>query len=43
MLHSLGYKGAVSIERETAGPQQIEDIKAEKLYLENILNKIKQA
>jgi sugar phosphate isomerase/epimerase len=43
MLHSLGYKGAVSIERETSGPQQIEDVKAEKLYLENILNKIKQA
>jgi sugar phosphate isomerase/epimerase len=43
MLHSLGYKGAVSIERETSGPQQIEDVKVEKLYLENILNKIKQA
>ena len=43
MLHSLGYKGAVSIERETSGPQQIKDVKAEKLYLENILNKIKQA
>jgi L-ribulose-5-phosphate 3-epimerase len=43
MLHSLGYKGAVTIERETSGPQQIEDVKAEKLYLENILKKINQA
>lgn len=43
MLHDLGYKGAVSIERETSGPQQVEDVKAEKLYLEGILNKIKKA
>jgi hypothetical protein len=43
MLHDLGYKGAVSIERETSGPQQVEDVKAEKVYLENILNKIKKA
>lgn len=43
MLHDLGYKGAVSIERETSGPQQVEDVKAEKQYLENILNKIKKA
>jgi sugar phosphate isomerase/epimerase len=43
MLHSLGYKGAITIERETSGPQQIQDVKEEKLYLEAILNKIKQA
>jgi L-ribulose-5-phosphate 3-epimerase len=42
MLHNLGYKGAVTIERETSGPQQIEDVKTEKLYLENILNKTKR-
>jgi len=42
-LHHLGYKGAVSIERETSGPQQLVDVKAEKAYLENILNKIKPA
>jgi sugar phosphate isomerase/epimerase len=36
-LHRLGYTGAVTIERETSGPQQIEDVRQEKLYLENIL------
>jgi len=43
MLRDLGYRGAVTIERETSGPQQIEDVKAEKVYLENILNRLKQA
>ena len=33
-LHRLGYTGAVTIERETSGPQQIEDWRAEKIYLE---------
>lgn len=42
-LHKLGYTGAVTIERETSGPQQIEDVKAEKVYLENILSKVQQA
>jgi sugar phosphate isomerase/epimerase len=42
-LHKLGYTGAVTIERETSGPQQIEDVKAEKIYLENIIAKIQQA
>ena len=32
-LHRLGYTGAVTIERETSGPQQIEDVRQEKLYL----------
>lgn len=41
-LHALGYKGAVTIERETSGPQQIADVKAEKLYLERILNQVRQ-
>ena len=40
-LHAVGYKGAVSIERETSGPQQVADVKAEKLYLERILSGIK--
>jgi sugar phosphate isomerase/epimerase len=36
-LHAAGYKGAVTIERETSGPQQIEDVREEKMYLERIL------
>lgn len=36
-LHKLGYTGAITIERETSGPQQIADVKNEKLYLERIL------
>jgi len=39
-LHALGYKGAVTIERETSGPQQIEDVREEKVYLERILKQI---
>ena len=39
-LHKLGYKGAITIERETSGPQQVADVKAEKLYLEKILNEV---
>ena len=39
-LHKLGYTGAVTIERETEGPQQIEDVKNEKIYLERIITKI---
>ncbi len=37
-LHRLGYTGAITIERETSGPQQIEDVKQEKLYLERALS-----
>ena len=29
-LHRLGYTGAVTIERETSGPQQIEDVRSRK-------------
>ena len=36
-LHRLGYTGAITIERETSGPQQIEDVKQEKIYLERAL------
>jgi L-ribulose-5-phosphate 3-epimerase len=39
-LHRLGYTGAVTIERETSGPQQVEDVRQEKIYLEKILNEV---
>jgi len=39
-LHRLGYAGAVTIERETSGPQQIEDVRQEKLYLEGVLREV---
>jgi sugar phosphate isomerase/epimerase len=39
-LHKLGYTGAVTIERETSGPQQIEDVRQEKTYLEKILREV---
>ncbi len=39
-LHKLGYTGAITIERETSGPQQIEDVRQEKIYLENILREV---
>jgi sugar phosphate isomerase/epimerase len=39
-LHRLGYTGAVTIERETSGPQQIDDVRNEKLYLENVLREV---
>ena len=42
-LHALGYRGAVTIERETSGPGQIADVKAEKLFLEHILTQLKLA
>lgn len=39
-LKKLGYQGAITIERETSGPQQIEDVRHEKVYLERVLSKI---
>ena len=39
-LHSLGYTGAITIERETSGPQQVEDVRNEKIYLEKILREV---
>ncbi len=39
-LHKLGYRGAITIERETSGPEQMEDVKKEKAYLEQILSGI---
>jgi sugar phosphate isomerase/epimerase len=38
-LQKLGYQGAITIERETSGPQQMEDVKHEKVYLERVLAK----
>jgi sugar phosphate isomerase/epimerase len=39
-LHKIGYTGAVTIERETSGPQQIEDVRHEKVYLQRILDEV---
>ena len=39
-LHRLKYAGVVTIERETSGPQQVEDVRQEKLYLEKILQQV---
>ena len=39
-LHEIGYTGAVTIERETSGPQQVEDVRQEKQYLEKILSEV---
>jgi L-ribulose-5-phosphate 3-epimerase UlaE len=40
-LHKLRYTGAVTIERETSGPQQVADVRAEKVYLERILARVR--
>lgn len=39
-LHELGYRGALTIEREISGPQQIADIRSGKGYLEGIVAKL---
>ena len=39
-LKELGYTGPLTIEREIAGPQQFEDIKMEKVYLERLVAKL---
>jgi L-ribulose-5-phosphate 3-epimerase len=36
-LKELNYRGAVTIERETSGPQQMEDVRAAKRYLEKLI------
>ena len=36
-LKQLTYQGAVTIERETSGPEQIEDVRAAKAYLERLI------
>ena len=42
-LHQLGYTGAITIEREISGPQQIEDVKKEKAYLEGIISQVENS
>lgn len=39
-LHQLGYRGAITIEREISGPQQLQDVKQEKVYLERIVQRL---
>jgi L-ribulose-5-phosphate 3-epimerase len=39
-LHRLGYTGAISIEREISGAQQMEDIRQEKVYLEHVIKEV---
>jgi L-ribulose-5-phosphate 3-epimerase len=36
-LKELNYRGAVTIERETSGPQQMDDVRAAKAYLEKLI------
>lgn len=36
-LHQLNYRGAMTIERETSGPRQIEDVKKAIAYLQRLL------
>jgi sugar phosphate isomerase/epimerase len=36
-LKELKYRGAVTIEREISGPQQVEDVRAAKTYLEKLI------
>jgi sugar phosphate isomerase/epimerase len=36
-LKELNYRGAVTIERETSGPQQMEDVRNAKTYLERLI------
>jgi L-ribulose-5-phosphate 3-epimerase len=38
-LKALNYQGAVTIEREISGPQQLEDIRREKTYLEDLISR----
>jgi sugar phosphate isomerase/epimerase len=40
-LKELGYPGPLTIEREISGPQQFEDIKMEKIYLESLVAKLR--
>jgi L-ribulose-5-phosphate 3-epimerase len=36
-LRQLDYRGPVTIEREISGPQQLEDVRKEKIYLEKLI------
>ena len=37
-LKAIDYRGAVTIEREVSGPQQLEDVRAAKVYLEKLIS-----
>ena len=39
-LKELGYTGPLTIEREISGPQQFEDIKMERVYLETLVARL---
>jgi sugar phosphate isomerase/epimerase len=39
-LRKAGYTGVITIERETKGPQQIEDVRKEKQYLEKVIAQV---
>lgn len=39
-LRRWGYAGAITIERETSGVQQVEDLRQEKIFLEKILSEV---
>jgi L-ribulose-5-phosphate 3-epimerase len=39
-LKEVGYRGAVTIEREISGPKQMEDLKKEKAYLEDLIARL---
>ncbi len=39
-LREVGYRGPVTIEREISGPKQMEDLKKEKTYLEQLINRL---
>ena len=39
-LKELGYPGPLTVEREISGPEQFEDIKKEKIYLEELVAKL---
>ena len=36
-LKEIGYRGVMNIEREISGPEQIEDIKKAKVFLEQLI------
>ncbi len=42
-LDKLGYTGAITIEREISGPQQLEDVKKEKIYLQRTIARARAA
>lgn len=42
-LHKLGYRNTITIEREISGPEQFQDVKDEKAYLERIIAKVQSS